>query len=226
MSNSVALLLSGGCDSSSMAYYLVERGEKVLGLTLLNHHNGDNSQEVQSAKLVADSLGIQHKIVDISSLGSIFSQSSNYQISLGGVSSCLPTSKTMAPASVEIMMSIAASFALSHNCSDLYWAVHKEDLDGINRSIFIDYVSSFSKAVSLRNTDNFNILLPFLDMAKSDVLKIGIKAGLNVANTFSCFNPTDIGMECGSCYKCLEKAKAFRLIEDSINRKFYLSNTN
>jgi 7-cyano-7-deazaguanine synthase len=222
MSQSVALLLSGGCDSSSMAHYLVSQGKKVSGLTLFNCHNGDNSQEVQSAKIVAQLLGIEHKIVDISSLGNLFDKRSNYQISLGGVSSCLPTSKTIAPCSVEIMLSIAASFALSNGCSYLYWAVHKGDLDGINRSTFVDYVSNFSKAVYLRNNINLNILLPFLDMEKSEVLTLGISAGLDLSTTFSCFDPTDTGMECGSCYKCFEKAKALRLIENSIEAQVSL----
>lgn len=64
MNKKVAVMLSGGIDSSVAAYLLLQQGYEVVGLTakLLNQ---DNYTPQINAKTVADFLGIEHYTLDL-----------------------------------------------------------------------------------------------------------------------------------------------------------------
>lgn len=212
--NRVALLLSGGPDSASLAQRLIAKGFEVSSLTLANEHHTSNIAEVNCARDIAANLGILHKVVDLSGLSGLFDTNPNFQLSMGGVSSCLPKQMKVAPGSVEIMLSAAASFSIAQGCQQLYWAVHKGDLDQISADAITEYCAHFSRAVAIRNETEFSIQLPFLDMTKAEVLTEGMRNGLSLNKTYSCFSPNLDGSECGSCYKCKEKAKALQEVDD------------
>ena len=50
------------------------------------------------------------------------------------------------------------------------------------------------------------VIAPFAELTKSDVLELG--RGLALARTFSCIDPRD-GRHCGHCNKCAERRRAF-----------------
>lgn len=50
------------------------------------------------------------------------------------------------------------------------------------------------------------VLLPFLNMRKVDVMRLG--AGMPLEHTFSCIRPVG-GIHCGACNKCAERIAAF-----------------
>lgn len=60
----IAVLLSGGVDSSVAALLLKEQGYKVTGITMLNYADST----VANAKEAAQSLGIEHIVIDVRKL--------------------------------------------------------------------------------------------------------------------------------------------------------------
>lgn len=64
MNKKVVIGLSGGVDSSVAAFLLKNSGYEVIGVSLLNGYSGEENI-VNDAKIVANELGIIHKLVNI-----------------------------------------------------------------------------------------------------------------------------------------------------------------
>lgn len=65
--NRVAVALSGGIDSAVVATLLKEQGYDVIGITGKMTCSEDSEQIALNAKKVADKLGIEHYVIDVSS---------------------------------------------------------------------------------------------------------------------------------------------------------------
>ena len=61
----VAVAMSGGVDSSVVAYLLKTQGYDVVGITAKMVHSDAANHVVQNAKSVANYLGLEHYVVDL-----------------------------------------------------------------------------------------------------------------------------------------------------------------
>jgi 7-cyano-7-deazaguanine synthase len=69
-----------------------------------------------------------------------------------------------------------------------------------------DFFGDFS-ALARRAMDvALEVITPFAQLAKTDVLELG--RDLALEHTFSCIDPQD-GQHCGRCNKCFERRSAF-----------------
>jgi 7-cyano-7-deazaguanine synthase len=72
-------------------------------------------------------------------------------------------------------------------------------------------------AIASGNWDagNFNILTPFLDMSKAQIVQLAAELKVDLANTWSCYEG-DGDAHCGKCGTCVERREAFVLagVED------------
>jgi 7-cyano-7-deazaguanine synthase len=71
-----------------------------------------------------------------------------------------------------------------------------------------EFFATLGKALSLGLAHEIEILAPFAEMDKADVIKIGVKLGVDLSLTLSCMNPRN-GLHCGQCSKCRERRDAF-----------------
>ena len=67
-------------------------------------------------------------------------------------------------------------------------------------------------ALSLGLAHPIQVDAPFMQMYKSDVIRLGRELGVPLELTLSCMNPRD-GLHCGECSKCRERRDAFREVE-------------
>jgi 7-cyano-7-deazaguanine synthase len=72
-----------------------------------------------------------------------------------------------------------------------------------------DFFNTLSKAMSLGLAHQIAVDAPFMQMDKSDVIRLGRELGVPLELTLSCMNPSD-GLHCGECSKCRERRDAFR----------------
>src|SRR5438067_1432978 len=63
------VLLSGGLDSTTLAAMAVRQGYELSALTV--HYGQSHAREVQAAAAVAEALGIEQRIVDVSFFGEL-----------------------------------------------------------------------------------------------------------------------------------------------------------
>jgi 7-cyano-7-deazaguanine synthase len=73
-----------------------------------------------------------------------------------------------------------------------------------------EFFSSMSKSLSLGLEDAIEIVAPFLDWEKDEVIRRGHELGVPLQLTLSCMNPAPGPMHCGLCSKCRERRDAFR----------------
>ena len=72
-----------------------------------------------------------------------------------------------------------------------------------------DFFTTLAKAMSLGLAHQIAVDAPFVQMHKSDVIRLGRELGVPLELTLSCMNPRD-GLHCGECSKCRERRDAFR----------------
>jgi len=71
-----------------------------------------------------------------------------------------------------------------------------------------EFFSAMARALSLGLAHSIEILAPFAEMHKDEVIKLGVSLGVDLGLTLSCMNPTQ-GLHCGQCSKCRERRDAF-----------------
>ena len=78
-----------------------------------------------------------------------------------------------------------------------------------------EFIKSFEEMIEISTGRAVEIVLPFAEFSKEQVLCLG--AGLPLELTFSCLAPVE-GRHCGHCNKCGERKKAFNSLslKDSV----------
>jgi 7-cyano-7-deazaguanine synthase len=72
-----------------------------------------------------------------------------------------------------------------------------------------DFFDTLGRAMSLGLAHPIAVDAPFMQMHKSDVIRLGHQLEVPLELTLSCMNPRD-GLHCGECSKCRERRDAFR----------------
>ena len=71
-----------------------------------------------------------------------------------------------------------------------------------------EFFSTMARALSLGLAHQITMAAPFVEMHKSDVIRLGAELGVPFELTLSCMNPRQ-GLHCGQCSKCRERRDAF-----------------
>lgn len=207
------LILSGGIDSSTLLFYLIDRGYEVRALTF--YYGQKHLKEIEYAKKIAEyakEIGrVAHEIVDISSIRDL--------IAAGALTGddAVPKSfytertqiTTIVPNRNMILLSIAAGYAIKIGAKEVFYAAHKSDY-----SIYPDcrkeFVKAIDTAIYLGNLWNpVEIKAPFIDMTKKDIVALGLELKVPYQLTWSCYEGEE--RPCLSCGTCLERTEAFLL---------------
>src|SRR5258706_1098812 len=226
-------LLSGGLDSTTLAYYVREAG---YDLTCLSFDYGQrHKKELEAAHQIAKFLGAEHhtvrieveevvreegKILAVASapLGAILGPSvlvDATQAVPDGHYADENMKQTVVPNRNAIMISIAYAVALAQKAYMVAFAAHSGD-----HRIYPDCRPEFVKALSdtlqlgarWDPTDVVPYVMgPFLNYDKTWIALEASKLGVPIEKTWSCYKGGDI--HCGTCGTCYERREAFFLAQ-------------
>lgn len=194
------ILLSGGPDSSTLAYWAREKYQ-IHGL-FMNLGQFVAAQEERAADRIAAELRMPLHKVNLPTFAS--------QIGLGGRLNCNNTE--------PLMLIIGAEYA--HRVADRV-LVGIVDEDVKKSSGIPEVVKNTEQNIRLyRKLEKFQIEAPFIEKGKSEVLKLGSQMAVPFQHTWSCFE--DGVQHCGACDQCTKRREAFKAarLED---RTSYLS---
>ena len=202
-------LLSGGMDSTTLLYYLLEQKHEVFVISF-DYGSKHNHKELGYARWHCEQLNISHTIVELPFINQLFNSSllqSGDAIPHGHYEDAV-MKKTVVPFRNGIMLSIAGGYAESIEADAVAIASHAGD-----HAIYPDCRASFNAVMDLalrRGTyGGITLLTPYAAISKAAIVAIGLGLGVDYNKTWSCYEGGDI--PCGKCGTCVEWIEALEL---------------
>lgn len=215
MTKKAVLLLSGGLDSATTLAMANAQGFDVYALSF--RYGQRHSEELQAARAVAQQLGVaQHKVADID-LRLFGGSALTDDIAVpkdrteGEIGEGVPI--TYVPARNTIFLSFALAWAEVLKAYDIFIGVNALDYSGYP-DCRPEFIEAFEKTANLATAygaqaqRHITIHTPIIRLTKGEIIREGLRLGVNYALTLSCYDPVD-GKPCGHCDSCQLRNKGF-----------------
>jgi len=203
-------LLSGGMDSTTLAYLARDKGYDIAALHI-NYGQRTERKELACAKKIADLLSakdfIEINLDYFSKFGSSALTDKDIPVeNFDPARAHLPN--TYVPFRNANLLSIATSFAEARGAEAIFIGVQSLDYSGYP-DCRPQFIEAFQKVIDLGTKDTTKITLftPFIHMTKTDILREGIRLGVPYEYTWSCYRNQD--KACGICGSCHFRSEAF-----------------
>lgn len=209
------ILLSGGMDSAVVLALARERGFAVHALSVA--YGQRHTSELAAAARVARSLGaVVHKTVQVD-LRSIGGSALTAEIDVPLDSDQHPGGGeipvTYVPARNTIMLSLALGWAEVLSAADLFCGVNAVDYSGYPdcRPQFIEAFERLANIATKAGVEGAGIRVhaPLLRLGKAEIVREGLRLGVDFAQTVSCYQADHDGRACGHCDACRLRAEGF-----------------
>ena len=202
----MVVIYSGGMDSYTVLHKAINDGYDVFPVTF--DYGQRHVKEIEFASLVCDELRLDHKIVDISAINQLL-QGSSLTSDIGipeGHYEDMSMKSTVVPNRNMILISLAVGYAVSIGADKVYYGAHSGD-HAIYPDCRPEFVQKMNAVSQIANYEPVEIVSPYLDKNKNDILSNGLKMGLDYGKTWTCYNGRE--KACGKCGSCVERLEAF-----------------
>ena len=205
--------------------YLTEQGFQVATLTV--DYGQRHRRELECARRLSQALGAwRHTVVtvDLRALGGsaltagidVPKDRSHEEISQG-----IPI--TYVPARNTVLLGLALGYAETLNAFDIFIGANAIDYSGYPdcRPEFLnefERLANLATKTAVEGQGTFRIHAPLLKKTKAEIIREGVRRGVDYSVTMSCYDPDSEGRACGRCDSCRLRLKGFQEagIKDSI----------
>jgi 7-cyano-7-deazaguanine synthase len=198
------VVLSGGPDSSTVAYWAKKEGYQIYPITF--KYGQIAHKETEYAQKIAKSLNLTTKVVDLSVLKTVFCDVAalcNKDIPLTSEFS----QPIIVPFRNAIFLSVAVSYAVCVGAKTIFYGAQGSD-EPFYTDCRREFYEAFERAAKLGTAEEITINAPFNGMTKSELIKKGAELGVPFELTWSCY--LDGTAHCGKCESCVNRKKAFK----------------
>lgn len=212
------VLLSGGLDSTTCTAIAKDLGFNVFAISF--RYGQRHAHELDAASLIARKMGVmRHVIIDIDlgSVGGSALTSGSLDVPKGRNTAAMETGipVTYVPARNTIFLSFALAWAEVLKSHDIFIGVNALDYSGYPdcRPAFIEAFERMANLATREGVEGARALeihTPLINMTKAEIIRTGVKLGVDYAVTTSCYDPDPAGAACGACDACLLRLKGFR----------------
>ncbi|MDR3385440.1 MAG: 7-cyano-7-deazaguanine synthase QueC [Rudaea sp.] len=210
MTKRAVVLVSGGMDSAVTLALARAQGLACHALSVA--YGQRHVSELAAAARVARQLGaVEHKTVQVD-LRSIGGSALTDDIAVperGGAG--IPV--TYVPARNTIMLSIALGWAEVLGADDIFCGVNAVDYSGYP-DCRPEFIAAFEHLANLATKAGvegapLRIHAPLIQMSKAEIVRAGLRLGVDFAATVSCYQADADGRACGHCDACSLRAQGF-----------------
>lgn len=217
MPDKAIVLSSGGIDSTTAMAIAKSKGKDIYSLSF--RYGQRHSAELDAAVKIARTLGAKaHKIIEIDLR----------QFGGSALTDEIPVPKhgrledlkkdgipvTYVPARNTIFLSYAMAWAEILKADSIYIGVTAVDYSGYP-DCRPEFIAAFEKMANLATKTGvtketlLKIETPLIHLSKADIIKTGLRLGVDYSLTISCYDPDEKGRSCGFCDSCLHRKKGF-----------------
>jgi 7-cyano-7-deazaguanine synthase len=210
------VLLSGGLDSATAAAVARDQGFELYALSF--DYGQRHRQELAAARRLASALNLrEHRVIkiDLAQFGSsalttgaaVPKDRSEEEMQAG-----IPI--TYVPARNTVFLSLALAYAEVTGAADLFIGVNAIDYSGYP-DCRPEFIAAFERLANLATKAAveqhlaFRIHAPLINLTKAEIIRRGLKLGVDYSLTHSCYDPDPEGRACGSCDSCLLRKRGF-----------------
>lgn len=210
-------LLSGGLDSSTCVAIAKRDGFSIYALSF--DYGQRHRIELEAAARMAQAAGVaDHKTakLDLRMFGGS-ALTADIAVPKGRsatqMSGEIPV--TYVPARNTVFLSFALAWAEVLQASDVFIGVNALDYSGYPdcRPEFLkafEQMANLATKTGVEGKTRLKIHAPLIDKSKADIVRLALELGVDMALTYSCYDPDASGRACDECDSCLLRAKGFR----------------
>ena len=211
------VLLSGGLDSTTCLAMALQdcQPEDVLAVNM--YYGQRHEKEMLSADKIAAYYGVELMELDLSTIfsmsGCSLLKNSNKAIPEESYADQLKKTdgkpvSTYVPFRNGLMLSAAASIAVSIGAEFVFYGAHADDAAG---NAYPDcspaFTRSINDAIYLGTAGQVSVIAPFIHSTKADIVREGLRLNAPYYLTWSCYEGGE--KPCGKCGTCIDRIKAF-----------------
>ena len=208
------ILLSGGLDSITALALANEQGFECYTLSL--DYGQRHNAELAAAQRLAETAGVhEHKVIRLG-LGDVGGSAlTDDAIDVPDhATTGIPV--TYVPARNTVFLSLALGWAEVLGAWDLFIGVNAVDYSGYP-DCRPEFIAAFERLANLATRGGveggrFTIHAPLINLSKADIIREGVRLGVDYANTVSCYSADSEGRGCGVCDACRLRADGFRAV--------------
>ena len=205
MTKDSIIIYSGGLDSTTLLY---EERERIALAVTFDYGSNHAAREIACARRHCEKLGIEHLVIDLAFIGRYFCSS------LTAGADAIPDGNyddenmrsTVVPFRNGIMLSVACGLAESCGLKRVLIANHGGD-HAIYPDCRPEFVEAMDSAMTAGTYEGVKLVAPYTDITKGDIVKRGVKLGIDYGTTYSCYRGGE--RHCGRCGTCRERKEAF-----------------
>ena len=210
------ILVSGGLDSATCLAWAIHEGYEVHALSF--DYGQRHKMELTSAKKICRYFKVKNHQIFKLNLRSFGGSALTADIAVPKNRSLKKMGKagipvTYVPARNTIFLSLALAYAETVKAFNLVIGVNALDYSGYP-DCRPEFIKAFEKLANLATKEGvegkkFKIHTPLLKLTKAEIIKKGVKLGVDYSLTSSCYSP-EKGKPCGRCDSCLLRLKGFK----------------
>jgi 7-cyano-7-deazaguanine synthase len=205
------VLLSGGLDSATALAIAGERGFTCYALSV--DYGQRHAAELDAARRVATAGGArEHRImrVDLAGIGGSALTDSAIAVPEQPTEG-IPV--TYVPARNTIMLSLALAWAEVLGARDLFIGVNVLDSSGYP-DCRPEFIAAFGELAALATKAGVEgnpcrVHTPLIMLSKAEIIREGLRLGVDYAQTVSCYQADTAGRACGRCDACRLRRAGF-----------------
>jgi len=216
MTKSAVICLSGGLDSTTVAYM----ARKDIGKTGKLHpisflYGQRHAFELTKANETAQVLGAEELKVVAVGLEALVKTALTGALEVPDYKPSSDIPATWVPQRNSIFLALAFAYAETVNADFIYAGMNALDYSGYP-DCRPEFLTQMEKSLNLASKrfvtegKGFGLITPLVKLRKTEIIQKGLELGVDYSKTWSCYKGPNVrGEACGVCDSCAIRLKAF-----------------